>query len=263
MSYFGTSEWYQRVSEGLVPNYKIVDKWGRNEVVGTVLEPIISSSLAGAFWTPTAASTVRIKAGGDANDTSGGTGAREIEVEGLDENYALASETITTNGASASTSTTTTFTRVHRAFVTKAGTYGGSNAAEIMIENTAGTVDIITVDAHSSTGQGQSLHCQYSAPANSKVWLIFASYNVDTTKTNDVHLRVTDDISAVAAPFGATRTLAEYEGVVRDAVLQPPSPILLTRPGIVTPMDVWIEGSVSATTSIATARMQLLLRTGL
>jgi len=250
--------WVVRVAAGLVPGWKFIDKWGRNGVVGTTREPIVSESLGGDFWHPTAASTIRIKAGGNAADDTAGAGARKINVEGLDENYQLVNEDIVTAGASASASTTTTFTRVFRAFVVEAGTYGGTNTAEIMIENTAGTADIITVDAHDG-GQGQSLHCQYSAPVNTNVYLVHLFYNADTTKVNDVHLKVTDDISIVTAPFGATRTLVEFEGVVEKVVLVPYTPILLNKPGITTPTDIWVEGAVASGSSIISARMQLLV----
>lgn len=259
MSYFGTTDWYERVAQDLVPNYSIIDKWGRNGAVGTTGDAIVSETLAGVFWTPTAASTVRIKAGGNANDTIAGTGARKIIIQGLDENYEFATETINTNGASASSSTTTTFTRLFRAFVDEVGTYRGLNLGEIILENTAGTSDIITVDFQSGTGTGQSLHCQYSVPANNRVWLLALHYAVDGTKTNDVRLMVTDDISAVAAPFGASRLLVEFEGVTTDIAYIPPAPFLLNKPGIQSPIDIWVEGLVSASTSIVSARMQLLI----
>jgi len=258
MTYLPNQDWYTRVAAGDVPGWKLIDKWGRNGVVGSALEPIISETLAGDFWHPTAASTVRIKAGGNAADDAAGAGARKINIQGLDENYQLVNEDIITAGASASASTTTTFTRVFRAFVTETGTYLGTNTAELIIENTAGTEDIITVDAHDG-GQGQSLHCQYSAPANTNVYLIHFFYNADTTKVNDVHIKVTDDISTVVAPFGAKRTLVEFEGVVEKVVLVPASPILLNKPGIVTPTDVWVEGAVASGTSTISCRMQLLI----
>jgi hypothetical protein len=252
--------WIVDVAAGNVPGWKLIDKWGRNGVVGAALEPIVSETLAGDFWHPIAASTIRIAAGGNAADSAAGLGAQKINVQGLDENYLTVNEDIITAGAGASASTTTTFTRVFRAFVTEVGTYRGTNTAEMLIENTAGTEDIITVDGHDGNGQGQSLHCQYSAPANTNVYLAHFFYNVDSTKVNDVHLKVTDDISIVSAPFGATRTLIEFEGVVRDVVLVPNSPILLNKPGITTPSDIWIEGKVSSATSIVTARMQLLIQ---
>jgi hypothetical protein len=259
MTYFGSTEWYQRVAEGLVPKYTLVEKWGRNDTVGTTIEPIVSSTLAGVLWRPTTAETVRVKAGGNVNDTAAGTGARTIQVEGLDENYALASESLTLAGASASASTTTTFTRVHRLYVLTTGTYLGSNAGEIILENTAGTSNIITVDNHVAS-VGQSLHCSYSAPANHTVWLVHLYYNTDTTKTSDVHVVVNDDISVVAAPFGASRLLLEYEGVVRDIQFLPAAPIRMSKAGVSTPLDIGVYGAVSSTTSTVSAQMRLLLK---
>lgn len=262
MTFIPQSDFLIEVAKGNVTGHQLVNKYGRNGVVGTTAEPIISETLAGAFWTPIAASTVRIKAGGSVNDiNTTGSGARTIEVQGIDENFARVTETIACNGASASSSTTTTYFRVDRAFVVTAGTYGGSNAAEIIIENTAGTADIITIDFHTSTHQGQSLHCAWAAPTGTEVYLTGLVYNCDTTKTNDVHLKVTDDISVVSAPYGATRTIMEFEGVNRQVIFTPNGPVKLSKPGITTPMDIWVEGLVSATTSIVSARMQLLVVT--
>jgi len=255
--FHAAGDYLTAVARGKVAGHAIVDKWGRNDTVATALEPIVSSTLAGAFWTPTTALAVRVRAGGDANDTAAGTGARTISVEGLDENYDLATEEITLAGASASAATTTLWTRIHRAFVTTTGTYTSANAAEIIVEATDGTA-AITIDAHEAN-VGQSLHCHYAAPRNTRVFLTHLYYNADTTKTNDVHLIVNDDISNVVAPFGSTRTLLEFEGVNEAVVFVPQSPILLNKPGVSTPTDVWISGAVSSATSVVSARMQLLL----
>jgi hypothetical protein len=238
----------------------MVDTWGRNATVGTTREPIISETLAGVIWQPTAASTVRVKAGGDANDDAAGSGARTISVEGLDENYDLATDTLTTAGVSASASSTVTFTRVHRAYVMTCGTYGGTNAAEIVIENSAGTADIITIDDHAG-GSGQSLHCAYSVPKDTTVWLLGLYYYTDTTKTNEVHLTTQDDISTVAAPFGSQRTLIDFEGVASSINFAPQAPSKVNKPGNTGPLDIWVDGSVSSGTSAVSARMQLLLKT--
>ena len=60
----------------------------------------------------TAADEVRIKAGGDANDTAAGSGAQEVTVWGLLADLTFAKEAIATNGATVSTKTTQKFFRV-------------------------------------------------------------------------------------------------------------------------------------------------------
>jgi hypothetical protein len=58
--------------------------FGLAHSVGTSYEPVTS---AGAFNWLTAASAVRVKAGGDTNDTAAGTGARTVLVTGLDASF--------------------------------------------------------------------------------------------------------------------------------------------------------------------------------
>lgn len=83
------------ISRGLTSNISVVKKFGRNASVGTSFVPV---ALGGIYRTPTStsATTLRIKAGGNANDDAAGTGAREVTLEGLDENFELASEAVAT-----------------------------------------------------------------------------------------------------------------------------------------------------------------------
>jgi hypothetical protein len=69
-----------------------------------------------------------VKAGGSTvNDVdTTGSGARKVEVNGFDENFALASEVLALAGASASADSTITFIRVFGAKITECGTYGGN-----------------------------------------------------------------------------------------------------------------------------------------
>ena len=106
-------------AEGNTAGCRVVHKFGRNPSVGAAKE--IISTLA-TYWQPIAAETVRVKAGGNANDTAAGSGCREITIEGLDGSWAEASEAEATAGASASTATTTTFIRVFRAYCSSMGT---------------------------------------------------------------------------------------------------------------------------------------------
>lgn len=56
----------------------------------------------------------------NANDTSAGTGARTLLIEGLDNNYDLQSETVTLNGL-ATVNTVNSYLRVHKLTCTSAG----------------------------------------------------------------------------------------------------------------------------------------------
>jgi len=108
----------------------------------------------------TTASTIRIKAGGNAADTAAGTGAQSITVTGLDENYLPVTDVIATAGASASTATTNTYLRVHSCYVTLVGS-GEVNAAGITIEAVTGG----TTQALIPAGEGQTEQMYNTIPA--------------------------------------------------------------------------------------------------
>lgn len=258
MSYIANQEWYQKVAAGEVPGFRLYDLFGRNTAVGTTVTPIVAKALGGDFWAPTSASTVRVKAGENSNDSAAGPGARTVLVEGLDENYAFASEVLTLAGTSASASTTTTFRRVFRATVQTTGTYRGNNDGEIFIENTAGTADIIVIPSETSS-LGITHHCQFSSPVNSRVYLTQFTYHPDATKANTFGLFLTDSINTVSAPFGTRRTWITLTGQTTRYDMAPASPVLLNRDGLVTPMDIWVSGSVSSTASTITCRLQLIV----
>jgi hypothetical protein len=140
-----------RLDAGIVVPRFMVHKFGKDPAASTAGNLLEATSQAMPYAYGAEASTIRIKAGGDAADDSGGTGARTVEVQGLDANYLPARETLTTAGASASSSTTTEFLRVLRVRVTTAGT-GETNAADMVLEKT-GTGDLCTILAGESSSQ--------------------------------------------------------------------------------------------------------------
>jgi hypothetical protein len=203
------------VSRGLVNGLGTVKKFGRNPSVGTSFVPI---SLGGVYQVPQAAgaTTLRIKAGGNANDTAAGSGAQEVTLEGLDENFNSLIETVATAGASASSATTGTFTRLFRIYVSKSGTYAsaiaGSHSGDIIVENSAGTADWGTID---STGfpKGQSEIGAYSIPTGKTGHIKLRNLSVDSGKTVDLVFFSRGSIDQTAAPYDAMRARSVVNGV--------------------------------------------------
>jgi len=203
------------VARSLNSGIQSIKKFGRNPAVGTSLAPI---SLGGLYNTPQSgsATTLRIKAGGDANDTAAGTGAREITLLGLDENFALATETLATAGASASSATTTTFTRVYRLYVSESGTYAtaanGSHAGDIVIENGSGGTDWATIDS-TSFPIGQSEIGAYTIPAGKTGYVKLRDVSIDSGKTIDLIFFSRAGADETAAPYSAMRAQSVVTGV--------------------------------------------------
>jgi hypothetical protein len=102
-----------------------------------------------------------------ANDTSAGTGARTIVVQGLDANYNEVTETVTMNGQTAVTMTASLL-RVNYAYVATAGS-GNSAAGDIYIGTgvvTAGVpataYDIIKFDYNNTTTGSYTIPAGYN-----------------------------------------------------------------------------------------------------
>ncbi|MEK9722167.1 MAG: hypothetical protein VW405_01620 [Rhodospirillaceae bacterium] len=183
-----------------------VNKFGRCPAVGNGSWTPITSS--GTLNFLTAATTIRIKAGGDANDTDGGSGAHSVYVQGLDGNFNPCSATLTAAGASASASSTQTFIRGFRAYVLLVGTYGGSNAADITIETTGGT-ELLVIPA----GESQSQHCQYTVPAGHTARIVRIAAEVPSSKDADLRFQFRLGADDVTTPFKPARTGGFRDGV--------------------------------------------------
>ena len=104
------------------------------------------------------------------NDTSGGSGANTILIQGLDENYVEIEETITLNGQTQVT-TQLSYLRIYRAFVTLAGSSGTSGGIIYVGSSGAtGGVPNGTVYANLSIGN-QTQIAAYTVPAGHTLYL--------------------------------------------------------------------------------------------
>ncbi len=173
-------------------------KFGGSSSIASGTERIIQAGSFPYTGFLTAATTVRIKAGGNAADTAAGVGARSIVVKGLDATGAELEETIVCAGASASTSTTGTFVRVWRCQVLTTGTYAadidGSNVGDIVVETTGG-VELATIPAdRGSTSLGV-----YTVPLGFEGYV--TALGVTTDAPIRVRMKTRAGILTVAAPF--------------------------------------------------------------
>lgn len=247
------------ISRGLATGVSVVKKFGRNSAVGTTMVPLC---LGGVYQTPqsTSATTLRVKAGGSANDTAAGSGARAITLEGLDENFDLASETIATAGASASSATTTTFTRLFRAYVSASGTYAtastGSHSSDIVIENGAGGTDWATIDS-TDFPSAQSEIGAYSVPRNYTAYVRLDDITIDAGKTVKAVFFHRGGIDETAAPYTAMRAKSVLPGLTggttdltgREVPFGP----------FVGPCDIGFLAKVGATTGSVACEFEIFL----
>jgi hypothetical protein len=198
----------EAAAQNIGNNTYIVNKFGHNAAVGTTPVPI---SHGGIYRTPqvSGATTVRVKAG-DADDASDGTGARSIYIEGINASGEKVSEVIPTNGETAGANSSNSYIRLYRAYVNESGTYGSqsssSHAADIVIENSAGTADWITIDLDSAGfADSQSEVGAFTVPRGKTAYILNITYAVDSTKQTSLFLYKRNNILDTSAPYSSVR----------------------------------------------------------
>ena len=246
-----SGSFYLEVAKGNVAGHSLVHKFGSNDTIpnGT-FEIITSLSAAGYGIFLAAASTVRVKSGGNGSDTLAGTGARKIIVSGIDNNLAEVTEEIDLAGTSASASTTTQFWRVHRAWVSEAGSQA-KNQAIITVEITAGTQDLIQIDAD----VGQTLHAAFSTPTGYDVFLLSIVLTASSTRAVDFRLMKREQYDDVSAPVESFRVQNYWVGINGELVFKPASPTKISS----LPCDIWMEAAGAGGAAEASADIELLL----
>jgi len=149
-----------------------VEKFGANLELGNNLETIWETGGIYTFLT-TAGPISAVST--DATDNQAGTGAREIEILGLDENYETITELISTNatdGRDGGPVSTQNFLRIYRARVTKSGSTGTNDS---VITMKSGGVTVVTIGTRGTgvneEGFGQSQIGVYTIPAGKTGYL--------------------------------------------------------------------------------------------
>jgi len=185
-------DFYLAVAKGDFTGYSNVSKFGYNPTVGSGnYESIWEGS--NAYPWMSAADQLEVLSS-DTDDTSAGTGARTVELQGLDSSWNVLTETVTMNGTSAVT-TTGSFLRIFRARVVTAGS-SGRNEGTITIrdQDTSTTRALITNGA--TDGNGQTLMAVYTIPAGKTGYII--NINVSSAKDQEQTYRLMSRDNTVA-----------------------------------------------------------------
>lgn len=211
MTFFANVDPNLEVAKGNVAKSSILHKFGRNPSVGTSFVAIAEGGLYEIILN-TNATTLRIKAGGNAGDTQFGLGGREVVLQGLNETGAFVEESLSTDGSTASLSTTTTFMRLFRVFVSKSGDDEGnppvSHVDDIVIESSSGTEDWAIISATDVPRSQTTISC-FSVPLNTTAFIESFVINVESNKTADVQFYIRENILETVAPFTPYRLQQE------------------------------------------------------
>ena len=156
-------------AKGNIPGHTPLYKFGFNDDVNGTEETIWIAG--GLYAFPTDVAILRVTSD-NAADTSAGTGARTITIEGLDTNYDEVSVDLTMNGVTA-VDTTQTFTRVNRVFVKTVGTSGYNVGTITLVHQGTGTLTVATVAPEMS----QTQQAVYTVPASKTLYLDDISFS--------------------------------------------------------------------------------------
>lgn len=155
-------DFYLKVAMGEVSGYSSVNKFGHNSAASAG-DDVWGGGGTYAFY-PTTAQTVQAVST-STSDTSAGTGARTIQVYGLDSNWEEQDETVILNGTTPVV-LANTYIRLFRTVVLTAGTLE-TNAGDITVEVSGGDVGIF-IDA----SDGQTQHAIYTVPAGKTAYFV-------------------------------------------------------------------------------------------
>jgi hypothetical protein len=212
-----------------------IHKFGRNPDVDIGEEDIWT--VGGERTWLTSASTLEVISD-DANDDVGGTGAMSVIIEGLDENFDFASETVAMNGVSASDPTTKSFIRVNRVYVAATGTYNGNNIGNIIVRISSGGA----TQAEILAGIGQTEQTHYSVSVNRRFHLASCYISVPANKSVDAALWWRPFINSVSSPFaGAKRKQFGITGFTGFYTYE-----YVAFPSIQGPCDIWASATSNA-----------------
>ena len=247
------ADFYTEVQKGNVVGHSIIEKFAHNDTVPNgSWEGVLQ--VAAQFVFLTAATKVRVKAGGNGADTAAGAGAQAVTVEGLDTNGDFVSESIELAGAAASALTTALFWRVFRAYVTplRSGSYTAAvPTAAIVIENGTGGTDLITIIA----GEGQTAYGSYSIPLGKTGHLISLRLSSESTKSSNFRLYTRASLTDVTTPFAPKLIKRHWDGVAGI------EPIVTRASMLVMPAltDVWFDCYGAGAISQCSVDFEILL----
>jgi hypothetical protein len=196
ISRFGLTEPFNlQVARGQIAYHESIYKFGNNPQVADSIETIWPQ---GGLYSYLSAATVLKVSSGSTDDTSAGTGARTVELFGLDGDYNEISEVVTLNGQTA-VNTTQSYLRINRMIVRSAGS-GGANAG-IIYAGTGTVTSGVPANIYATIngdGSNQTLMALWTIPAGYTGYLM--QYDVSNGTTSNTPAVCT--LFLVARPYG-------------------------------------------------------------
>ncbi|MGA0425927.1 MAG: hypothetical protein ACO3OM_07335 [Alphaproteobacteria bacterium] len=199
ISQTGATEPFElQVARGQIEGHKHQFKFGHNALVSNTEETIWAQG--GIYAYPPGAQQMTLSSSSDNDTANEGTGARTVEISGLDADYNEQSETLLLNGQTPVT-TTKSFLRTFRMRVLTAGD-GLFNQGTIYLGTgtvTAGVpaVKYATIDGF---GDNQTMMCLWTVPAGYTAFLLQSNISTGNGSSTPAVLRT----RLISRPHGET-----------------------------------------------------------
>ena len=199
------------ISRGHSAGYRNLYKFGYNpDVNGT--EETVWAEGGNYLWLPSA--VTMFVSSSSVNDTSGGTGANTILIQGLDEDYNEIEETVALNGRT-QVATQLSYLRVYRSYVTLAGS-AGTSGGTVYIAASGSASGVPTGAVYASLALGnQTQIAAYTVPAGYTLYLDEINFTAALSTANK---RV--NASFHTREFGSNVFRARFINVLQSSQLK-------------------------------------------
>lgn len=241
----GFEDFFVELVKGNVVGQESINKFGQNDIVGTVEEDV--QTQGGILTFLTSAELMSIISSDPVNDNSTGSNARSVLIEGLDENFTEISEVV--NLSSSAVNTTQEYIRVFRFKVNEVGTYGVTNAGTITATAASGSVQI---EIEEDTGQSETSH--FTVPAGKKAILKRMSITMDTGKVVSIKVLIRENADNVIAPFSPIKKIKHFVGLDTPLLLTESDGLLLEEK-----TDVWFTAQTTTGTAAVSINYDMVL----
>lgn len=200
------------IARGLIPGVSSLHKFGHNHAVGSTFENLWNP---GDMYVYLTAPTILKVSSSNVNDTSAGTGARTMHIEGLITGFIEATEDVIMNGQT-EVATTKSWIRIHKLYVLTAEPPSATagNLGIIYVGNgtvTAGVPAIIY--ACIDPTDNQTSHGFYTIPVGETGFLHEWQVSSDSQKATEVQLRVREP-GGVFQQKGSLHLFSGVSGIV-------------------------------------------------
>jgi len=192
------------VSSGQIDGMSLVYKFGQILALSTTELDV--NIMAAVVTKPTSAAVASVAYSG--NDNTGAAGAHKVVVQGLDSSWEEVEEEVTLAPAGSPVTTTQTFIRVYRAYVSEGGTYQQTYASPYGTNHNDITVSVggnaqVMIYRHT----GQTLTTHYTVPSGKTAYFVGAEAQVDASQNADLSFWQRRDADDATTPFTQRRVI--------------------------------------------------------